>query len=136
MRGEGGEEVLMRTFQTSHFLSASNHFDLSRKIRDTGVPAPAAVDLSQKLNDSGLGDGLGGILGDVELLNEERAWRKAISTVGAKVRHEKEGWEGTVVRPATSYGTGAKVLVEHDFRDGDVVFRAQRFYDALALDPA
>lgn len=97
---------------------------------------------------------------DIRLLGEEAAWRKAVSTVGTKVRHsppkplkEDVGADlplqqpggplsgattfdvGTIVRPAkdpvNGRGADGMALVEHDL-DGQPV---QRWYSALHLDP-
>src|SRR6185436_10238139 len=68
---------------------------------------------------------------DINLLNDEQAWRRAVSTSGASVQL-KDGTIGKVVTPADEPGTASlgRVLVAHEL-DGQQV---ERFYPALQLD--
>jgi len=72
---------------------------------------------------------------DMSLLGDEKAWMKAVTTPGAKVKHEHLGFVGTLVRPAKNpiNGTGADHmgLVEHDLGGQKV----QRWYPATHLSP-
>lgn len=71
------------------------------------------------------------LLGDLDLLHEERQWRQAISTPGSLVRHKEQGWTGKVVELRGDPVNGGMVLVEHEFEGRP----AQRFYSALVLEP-
>ena len=70
--------------------------------------------------------------GDVNLLDDERRWREAVSVPGSLVKHDEEQWVGTVIELRGDPVNGGKVLVEHHMNGQPV----QRFYSALALSPA
>ncbi len=72
------------------------------------------------------------ILDDVDLLDQERQWKRAVSTPGASVRHDQEGWTGRVVELRGDPVNDGRVLVEHDY-EGQT---AQRWYSPLDLSPA
>lgn len=71
------------------------------------------------------------LLGDLNLMHEEKQWRRAVSTPGSLVRHNEQGWTGKVVELRGDPVNGGIVLVEHEFEGHP----AQRFYSALELEP-
>lgn len=73
---------------------------------------------------------------DASLVREEREWTRAVTTPGQKVRHDTDGWVGTVVEgaadPVNGSGADALVLLERE-KDGRLV---QERHPALGLSPA
>lgn len=70
----------------------------------------------------------------VDLLSEEASWTKTMQQEGSLVKHDQEGWIGTIVRPVNNpTDRHSRVLVEHEIEDG---LMGQRFYSPLELSPA
>jgi hypothetical protein len=75
---------------------------------------------------------------DINLIGEERDWRKAIDTVGATVRAESDGFTGKVVEPAkdpiNGQGRDAMVGVKGSLPDDPGSYT--RYYRSTDLKPA
>ncbi len=82
------------------------------------------------------------LLGDMDLLHQEKQWRQVVSTPGSLVRHDDYGWTGKVIELRGNPVNGGVVLVEYPLsaeeaerlgtNEGHVV---QRFHGALSLSP-
>lgn len=76
------------------------------------------------------------LLGDMDLLHEEKEWRRAVSTPGFLVRHNEHNWTGKVIESRGDPANGGIVLVEHEMPSGlDKGFKVRRFYSATELSP-
>ena len=72
------------------------------------------------------------LLDDASLLREENQWRKAVSTPGTLVLHDKEQWIGRVLELRGDPVNGGMVVVEREVEGKPV----QQLYSALELSPA
>jgi len=106
---------LSRTKTNLHFSSF-----LDEKNSQSEIPKDFPEDLSNDLN----------------LLHQEKQWRRSVSTPGSLVTHDSESWTGKVIELRGDPVNGGKVLVEHPVSFGpDQGFIVQRFYSALSLNP-
>lgn len=82
------------------------------------------------------------LLGDLDLLHQEKQWRNAVSTPGSLVAHNDYGWTGKVIELRGDPANGGVVLVEYPLSaeeaerlGSDEGYVVQRFHRALSLSP-
>ena len=82
------------------------------------------------------------LLGDMNLLHEEKQWRRAVSTPGSLVTHNDYGWTGKVIELRGDPVNDGRVLVEYplsaqeaEHLGADEGYVVQRFHRPLDLSP-
>ncbi len=82
------------------------------------------------------------LLGDLDLLHQEKQWRQTVSTPGSLVSHNDYGWTGKVIELRGDPVNGGMVLVEYPLSaeeaeqlKADEGYVVQRFHRALSLSP-
>ena len=110
--------------------------DLSLKLPENAehLPTTAQTEIPPDFPDD--------LLGDMDLLHQEKQWRQAVSTPGSLVTHDEYGWTGKVIELRGDPVNDGMVLVEYplsaqeaEHLGADEGLVVQRFHRPLDLSP-